>query len=314
MDNLIFAATAVAPLFGVMAVGYFLSRSGFFSGSMLADFNRFVFKISLPCLLFKQAYQTDFSAGTGLKLPLFGAVGAILLVALLWAILPRFISDPRRASAMIQGIYRTNIALFGLPLAINLFGEGNVGDMVLMVAFMVPLFNVIAVVLLSAFAGGVVKPSWSSILKDIFKNRLIWGVVLGLCITLAGITLPAIVLKPISDLGATATPLSMLCLGGTFSFKSASGNRTALFWTCLLRLVVVPAAAVGVGLAMGFRGPAIGAIFIVFGAPTAASSYIMAQSMGSDGDLAGEIVVFTTMMSVISIFIGIAALRGLGII
>ena len=65
---------------------------------------------------------------------------------------------------------------------------------------------------------------------------------------------------------------------------------------------------------MGFTGPAIGAIFIVFGAPTAASSYIMAQSMGSDGDLAGEIVVFTTMMSVLSIFVGIAALRGFGII
>lgn len=314
MENLIFAATAVAPLFGVMAVGYFLSRSGFFTGSMLADFNRFVFKIALPCLLFKQAYQTDFSAGNGLKLPLFGVIGAIFLVAILWALVPRFVPDPRRASAMIQGVYRTNIAIFGLPLAINLFGEGNVGDMVLMIAVMVPLFNVIAVILLSSFAGGVVKPSWQNILKDIFRNHLIWGVMLGLCVNAVGIALPSIILTPISDLGATTTPLSMLCLGGAFSFKSASGNRTALLWTCLLRLVVVPAAAVGVGIAMGFSGPAIGAIFIVFGAPTAASSYIMAQSMGSDGELAGEIVVFTTMMSVFSIFIGIAALRGLGVI
>ncbi|HWP79309.1 MAG TPA: AEC family transporter [Candidatus Acidoferrum sp.] len=314
MENLIFAATAVAPLFGVMAVGYVLSRSGFFSGCMLADFNRFVFRIALPCLLFVQAYQTDFSAGNGLKLPLFGAITAVALVAVLWALVPRVVTNPRRASAIIQGVYRTNIALFGLPLAINLFGEGNTGDMVLMVAFMVPLFNVIAVVLLSSFAGGVVKPSWNSILKDILKNRLIWGVLLGLCVTLAGIKLPTIILKPISDLGATATPLSMLCLGGTFSFRSASGNRRALFWSCILRLVAVPAAAVALGLAVGFRGPAIGAIFIVFGAPTAASSYIMAQSMGSDGDLAGEIVVFTTMMSVFSIFIGIVALRGFGII
>ena len=297
-----------------MAVGYLLSRTGFWSGTMLSDFNRFVFKIALPCLLFRQSYQTDFSAGSGIKLPLFGVVFAVSLVAALWIFTPKFLPDPHRAASVIQGIFRTNIALFGLPLAINLFGEQNTGDMILMVAFMVPLFNVMAVVVLSSFSGAAAKPKTADVIKDILSNRLIWGVLLGLFVAGYGIKMPDVLLRPIADLGATATPLSMLSLGGQFSFKSAAQNRCTLFWACAMRLVFVPAAAVAAGVLCGFSGPAIGAIFIVFGAPTAASSYIMAQTMRADGELAGEIVVFSTMLSVFTIFAGTVALRSFSLI
>ena len=249
-----------------------------------------------------------------MSLPVFGTAFTLFLVAVLWFVVPKLVLNAGRAAATIQGIYRTNIALFGLPLAVNLFGEQNVGDVVLMIAVMVPLFNVIAVVVLSSFSESSQKPSVSSIFRDIVKNRLIWGVLLGLAVAMTGIRLPDVILKPITELGATATPLAMLSLGGQFSFKSAVENRTLLLASCLMRLVVVPALAVAAGLAVGFSGLAIGALFIVFGAPTATSSFVMAKSMGADGELAGEIVVFTTMLSILTVFIGTYLLKSTGII
>ena len=314
MESFLFALGAVAPLFGVMVVGYALSLTEFFSDTMLSDFNRFVFNIALPCLLFRQSYQTDFSTGNGLRLPLFCVAFALVLVAFLWVLVPRFATDSRRASAIIQGVYRTNIALFGLPLAINLFGEQNAGDMVLIIALLVPLFNVIAVVLLSSFSDSAQKPSFKAIASEVLKNKLIWSVIIGLTVAGSHINVPDILLKPVFELGATATPLAMLSLGGQFSFKSAASNRKALAASCFLRLAAVPAVATVTAIVFGFTGVALATVFIVFGAPTASSSYIMAKTMGADGELAGEIVVFTTMMSVVTVLIGTTAFRFFGVI
>ncbi len=314
IENFIFALNAVAPLFGVMIVGYVLNQRNFFPDNMLAHFNTFVFKLALPLLLFRQSAATDFTAGTGMILPIFSVIFAIILTGVLCYIVPRFIKDAARAASFIQGVFRTNIALFGLPLAINLFGEAGSLDVVLVVAFLVPSFNVIAVVVLSSFSGGAHKPDIKEILKGIAQNRLIWGVVAGLAFAVAKIEVPSIILDPVNSIANTATPLAMLTLGGRFSFKSAAHNKMLIASASLLRLVVVPTIAVALGLLFGFGPTAIGALFICFGAPTATSSYIMAGSMGADAELAGEIVVFTTMLSTVSMFLGIVLLRSMGLI
>ena len=116
------------------------------------------------------------------------------------------------------------------------------------------------------------------------------------------------------DLGKIATPFALLLLGGQFDWKRLRGNLRLASLATVLRLVLVPAVFVAMGVWLGFRGEELGAILIVFCAPTAISSYVMAQNMGSDDVLAGQLVLTTTLFSSVTIFLWVTVLRALQLI
>jgi len=182
----------------------------------------------------------------------------------------------------------------------------------LLVVIVVPLFNVLAVVVLEMFRGGKADPK--QIIRKILTNPLIIGSVAGLIILVTGIRIPAIIQRPIDDLSKVATPLALFLLGASIDFSKTGAHVKQLAMCVLGKLVIFPLAAVVIGALLGMRGVELASLLIIFGAPTAVNSAVMAQQMGSDGDLATEAVVFTTAFSALTVFLFVFALKSLALI
>lgn len=312
MENLIISLNVVSPLFLSMALGYGLRRLGMYDGATLKTINKLVFKVFLPVYLFYSIYSADLSAAFEPKAMLFAVVAILIWFLLLMVVVPLFEKENAKRGVMVQAMFRSNFVLFGLPVAISLCGEDKIGTTSLLMGVVVPIFNVLAVITLEVFRGG--KPSVKKMLIGIATNPLIIASVLGVVFYLLKIDLPYPVEKTVVDFGKIATPLALMALGGEFRFSKVKGDLKQLIVSVAGKLIISPLFMVIAAILLGFRNEVLVPILLMAGAPTAVSSYTMAQQMGGDGELAGEIVVFTTGLSIITIFIWVFVLKQLGVI
>lgn len=312
MENFILSLEIVLPLFIVMAVGYACKRMKLVTETLAKQMNGLVFRVFLPVLLCKNIYTSSLESLINPGVFIFAAVGILVMFFLLMAVVPRIEPDKRKCGAMIQAMFRSNYAYFGIPLVQAIFPQSDTSVASLLVVIVVPLFNVLAVVVLEMFRGGKADPR--QIIKKILTNPLIIGSLAGLIILITGIRIPSILQKPIDDLSKVATPLALFLLGASIDFSKTGAHVRQLSLCVLAKLVVFPLAAVLAGTLMGMRGVELASLLIIFGAPTAVNSAVMAQQMGSDGDLATEAVVFTTAFSALTVFLFVFALKSLALI
>lgn len=307
MENLVISLNVVLPLFLLIALGYALKRLKMYDEVTLKNINKLVFKVFLPVYLFHSIYSTDLSAVFDIKVILFAIAGLLIWFLLLMFLIPRMEKDNAKRGVMIQGMFRSNFVLFGLPVAISLCGEENIGITSLLLGIIVPIYNVLAVITLETFRG--TKPSVKKIVIGIMKNPLIIASVLGVGMYLLQIELPYTIEKTVVDIGKVATPLALIALGGGFAFHKVKGDIKQLMVSVVGKLVISPLFMVTAAVLLGFRNEVLVPILLMSGAPTAVSSYTMAEQMGGDGELAGEIVVFTTGISIATIFVWVFILK-----
>lgn len=300
MESLRVAAGVVLPLFLCMALGYGLRRLRLVNDPVLKGINRLVFQVFLPLLLFRNVLHTSIGEVWNPKLLLWAAGGILLVFAAAMLLVPLFEKDNRRRGALIQGIFRSNFVLFGLPVTTALVGDGAAGVPSLMAAVAIPLYNVLAVVILEFYRGG--RPDVRNMLKGIVRNPLILATALGLLALLAGISLPPVLDKTLDNLAGVATPLALVGLGGTFTFRSVRGSLRPLTAGLLGRLLLVPALTLGISIALGFREVELVSLMALFASPAAVSSFVMAGQMDSDDELAGQLVVIGSLLSVLTVF------------
>jgi predicted permease len=208
--------------------------------------------------------------------------------------------DKKKCSVMIQGVFRSNLVLFGIPIAASLYGEARIGIVSLLAAFIVPLFNILAVIVLEYYRGGNVN--YKKVLLNIIKNPLIIASAIAFILLMLHIQIPELFLSPLSSLSKVATPLAFIVLGGTFQFRRISANLKYLIAVVLGKLIFFPLVVLTVAIALGFREEALVALIGVTASPTAVSSFTMAIEMDADGELAGQIVIFTSIISIITLF------------
>ena len=312
MKNLILSFNIILPLFLCIALGYFLRRIKLLSDETVQALNKLTFKVFLPVYLFNNVYSTNLSQAWNGKRVLFSVLGVVGLFLLLLLVIPLLEKDPKKRGVMIQGIFRSNFALFGLPLAISLCGEEKAGPTALLVALIVPVYNVLAVLALEIYRGG--KPNVLKILKGIVTNPLIIASLIGIILNILPFSLPESIVKACSDIGKVATPLSLVALGGSFVISEVRKNLRPLLIVLLGKLIISPLLLVAIAVLLGFRDETLVPVMIMFGAPIAVSSYPMAQQMDGDGELAGQLVVLSSALCILTIFLWIFALKQLGLI
>ena len=220
-------------------------------------------------------------------------------------------SNPARG-VMLQGFFRTNTVLLGLPIATSLFGTGRVGQVSVIVAFVVPFINILSVVALELYRGG--KPNARKILRGVVTNPLVLGAAAGMAVVLTGLRLPSVVESAVSGIARAATPLALVLMGASLDFSRFRTSARNLTICVLERLVVMPAVFIAIAVFMGFRDVALCTVMVVFGAPVAVNSYTMALQMDGDADLAGGIVLLTTGFSCLTLFLWIWLLKTLGLL
>lgn len=304
------SANAVLPMCLIMALGYGTRRLGWIRREEIFAINKIAFRIFLPCLLYYNVYCSDLS-GSFDPLLMAYAVGGVLLtfgLSLGYTLLTEKL--PERRGVMIQGMFRSNYVIMGIPVATALLGADQLGTVSILIAVVVPLFNMLAVVVLEVFRGQ--KPKPLHILGQIVKNPLVIASALGILTLAAGIRLPHILERTIQNVSAIASPLQLFLLGAFFQFSGLKTYRRELVTVSAAKLIVSPGLFLGLGALLGFRGVAFVSLIGIFASPTAVNSFTMAQQMGGDAELAGDIVVTTSAVSILTMFLWIFLFKSLG--
>ncbi|MCR4942882.1 MAG: AEC family transporter, partial [Clostridium sp.] len=244
------------------------------------------------------------------KLTIFSVSLVLIMYLLALLFVLKIEKSNKKRCAMIQAIYRSNFVLMGFPVAANLAGEGNIGITAIMVAIIVPLYNVLAVITLECFRGTQVD--LKKVIKGILKNPLILGAIAGLIFASLDISMPKVMEKTISQISASATPMALIVLGASFNLESVEKEYKNLIICVMGRLILVPAVALSLAALIGIRGVGFITLIGIFASPCAVSSYTMAQQMDSDGSLAGNTVIFTSAIASFTLFVWIFLFKQLG--
>ena len=313
MKDLIFAVNVVLPLFLTILLGYFLTKMKIWDEHFTTVANKVSFRVFLPILLFNNIYETDFNKLFDFKLIAFGLGGVIIVVLLAIPIVMLMVKEQSKRGVLVQAIFRANFLIFGIALTGNIFGNEGVGVASKLIGFLIPLFNLAAVLVLAAFSPES-KGNIKAMFMGIIKNPLIIGCVLGILALSTGITLPKALEKSLKDLGAIGAPFAVLMLGAEFNFKGLGENVKYIVMGTLGRLVVVPGIALTAAVMLGFRSCELITLLAVFGSPVAINSYIMAKEAGGDSKLAGQIVVVTTFLAPFTLCIFIYCFKIMGFI
>ena len=312
MQYFIISFQIIFPILFFMALGILIRQAKLVSEDAFGQINKLVFRVFLPIKLFLEIYQSDFGSVFQPKLILYGLLTVLAIYALSWVIVGRFVKDRSDAPTLTQMIYRSNYVLFGLSIAENMYPGQNLSVISVMAAFVVPAFNILAVILFEVYRGGE-KLSIPHLLKGIAKNSLVIGSVLGLLAKAIGIGLPSLVQKPLTDLGAIATPLAILCVGATLTFDALKKYKKYLILATTGRLVVVPAIFLGLSVALGFRGIELAGLFLIYASPVASSSFPMARELDGNGELAGLGVATSNVACLLTMFLWITLLKYFGL-
>ena len=248
-----------------------------------------------------------------LTLMIAGPLSVILVILVLMWIVPRIVKENPRRGVIIQGIFRSNFIIYGIPLTTYVFGAEKSSVAGMMTLIMVSLFNTAGVIVLEIFREGG-KVRLKPLLLGLLKNPLLQGCAAGLLFYLLQIRLPDFIASPVSSLASLATTLAMIVLGANLVFEELKKNRKPITAVLLVRLVLLPLIMLPLGWLIGLRGVELFLILMIFGTPVATSSYPMAQNMGGDGPLAGQLVFVSTVVSLGTIFLFIYAMSRLGLL
>jgi len=329
---LLFTINCIMPVILLMLLGYVLKQKGFFTPDFLKIGNKTVFYVWLPVLLYKNIADINDISEIRMDVILYVLASVFVLIFLGW-IFSLLIKDPKQKGVIHQCVFRSNFALIGVPLAELMGGNNGVVMAAVISLFSIPLFNVIAVIVLSVYKGGKVHISIKKLICDIYKNPLIRGVLLGIVVALLKHVIVsnggknplewegiAFINTTITYIARCATPLALLILGGQFDVKRLSGYKKPLAIGLIGRNIIAPLIGVGTAAVLTLCGivdfgpDVFAALIALFGTPVAVASAIMADAMDNDGQLAGQLVVWTSLLSLFTLFAVIFIIRALGLL
>ena len=324
MTDFLFAVNATSPIVIMVLVGYFLKRIGMLDMGVAKVLNKLVFRVFLPAMLFLNMYKIESLADVDFGFVWYTIIATVILFLIAVGTVILFTKENAKRGALLQSVFRANYALVGIPLATSLFGaEGAIAATVLS-AFIIPVFNSLAVIGLCIFSPDK-KPSVKKILLGIAKNPLIQSIAVGFvalgiravfvrCGVAFRLTDIEPVYKTLNNLSSVATPLALLVLGAQFEMSAIPQLKKYIAFGVIARNLVVPAVGIAIAYFIGaFTGAHFATFVAVFCTPVAVSSVPMAQEMDADVSLAGQLVIWSTVFSAFSIFIASYILKVLGI-
>ena len=324
METFLYAFRAIAPILLMMALGVLVRRVGQWDTVFYKRLNGLCFHLFLPINLFCNVYGVESLAQMNWALVGFILVG--ILVSLLLGCLAAaiFVKQREQKGVVIQASFRANHAILGLPLAESLGGAAAMGFASLTTAFCVPAYNILAVLILSYYADSE-RPSGKALAKRVIHNPLIVATMLALVLVvfrnLLGISQPMLKRLPsvwsaLSSLSKIASPVMLFVLGASLDFRQVGNLLPKVALGVLMRLVVTPALVVGGALLLWeplhLTVTEIPAVLAACASPVAVSSAVMTQEIGGDDQLASQLVVWTSVFSMLTIFLLVYGLRAMG--
>lgn len=292
----------IFPLLAMLLIGMLARKLSIIKEGEQLAINRMFSKVIMPCFLFSTVYSGNIKNGLRLDFTVYSLLCGAAVLLLLIFLVPVLVKDTRRQTAILLCTCRTNTAVYGFPLVAGILGEAAANDVMIMLTPFIILQNAAAAFVLERQR--CEEKKGLKIMLAAFANPLIAGAALGIIMQLLPVKLPAMIFSPVKSIGSVATPLSFLILGTTFSFKNLREDGKAIAGSVVVKLVLIPLVGAGFGaFVFGFRGIALMALLCCFATPSSVSSYPLTDAYGGDGVLAGEIVTFTTVISLVTILL-----------
>ena len=341
-DTFLYAAEAVLPLVLMIFLGYLLRRIGFFTDHFVSVGYKFSFRIALPAMLFCTVYSIKAFDSIDMRTVLYALLAIAALFAIGTVAVFLWVPDRKQRGVVVQCFFRSNSAIVGVSLTEALGGTPALQCVAVLTAFTIPMFNVLAVIALSVFKEesesgkkGLAAINWKKIGINILKNPLILAIAAGLlCVGIRQL-IPAdaagepifmlskqgkILFSVVESLSRIASPFMLMMLGGQFSFSAVKGMKRQIILGTAGRILLAPCLAIGVGYLLSRVGvltlgvPEYASFIALFASPVAVSSAIMAREMGNDDTLAGQLVVWTSVGSVLTLFLFAFVFRSIGLL
>lgn len=335
MDTLLFSLNAILPIILLILLGYLLKKKHFLDTDWFKKGNRLIFRVCLPCLLFTNVYNIESFSTINWSVVVYSEIAIFAAFFIGLALVKLTVSDNRQKGVILQCVFRSNFAIIGLPLAESLGGAEGKGIAAVLSAFSIPTFNILAVIALTMFLDS--EDGHKSNLKDVLikiaKNPLIIGVACGLTVLGIRSLIPVnadgslvfslsgslkFFYDAVGNLAKISSPLALVILGGLFDFAAVKGMLKEIIIGTAARVVAVPLTVLGLAVILSkytglisFDATVYPALVALFGSPVAVSSAIMAQEMDNDGILAGQLVVWTSILSIFTIFLTVFILRAM---
>lgn len=314
MENLIFSLNATVPVFLLMILGLLFRKLGWIDETFASKMNKFVFLVPLPVLVFKDLATVDFEKVWNIKFVLFCfgvtvvSIGISAAISFLW-------KDKSIQGEFIQASYRSSAALLGIAFIQNIYGTAGMAPV--MIIGSVPLYNIMAVLVLSLFKPGqkgmdmkVLKKT----AKGIVTNPIIIGISAGFLWSALRIPMPHIMEKTVSNIAAMATPMGLMAMGATFDINKAFAKLKPALSAAFIKLIGFCGLFLPLAIYMGFRDAELVAILVMLGSATTVSSYVMAKNMGHEGVVSSSVVMLTTMFSAFTLTGWLYVLKCIGCI
>lgn len=315
MENLLFSLNATIPVFLTMLVGYLLKQAGLLDEPFVKTLNKFNFRVTLPAMLFEDLLHSDFSSVWDSRYVLFCFLVTAISILSVWMLSSIFLKDKDLVGEFTQACYRSSAAVLGLAFIQNIYGTSQMAP--LMIIGTVPLYNVMAVVILSFTGPGehhLSKDSLKKSLTDIAKNPIIISIFIGMFASILHVKLPFVLDKTLHNFSVLASPLALIGLGAGFEGRKAIKKIKPTIICTVTKLFVWPAIFLPIAFYMGFGGEKMVAILVMLGSATTPSCYIMAKNMGHEGVLTSSTVVCTTLFSAVSLTLWLFLLKSFGAI
>ena len=314
MENLIFSLNATLPIFLTMILGWFFRKAGLMDAEFVDRLNKFVFQAALPVLVFQDLAEVDFLEVWDGRFVAF-CFCATLLSILGVAAVSYLWKDRSIQGEFIQASYRSSAAILGIAFIQNIYGSAGMAP--LMIIATVPLYNIMAVVVLS-----VMKPERQLMnrelliktLRGILTNPILLGIAAGVAWSLLKLPMPQILGKTVKNTAVLATPLGLMAMGASFEWKQAAAQLKPAAAAAVIKLVILAAIFLPAAVQLGFREEKLVAILVMLGSATTVSCYVMARNMGHEGTLTSSTVMMTTLGSAFTLTMWLYILKSLALI
>ena len=309
-----FSLNATLPIFLTMLLGWFFRKIGLMDESFVRKMNKFVFQAALPVLVFQDLATVDFTEVWDIRFVLFCFLATLISILAVTGF-SYVLKDRRIQGEFIQASYRSSAAILGIAFIQNIYGDAGMAP--LMIIATVPLYNIMAVVVLSVMKPER-QPMGRKVIfdtgKGIVTNPIILGILAGVVWSLLKLPMPVILEKTMKNLSALATPLGLMAMGASFDGKKAGEKIGAAAVSSFIKLVLLAVVFLPIAVYMGFTREKLVAILVMLGSATTVSCYIMAKNMGHEGTLTSSVVMLTTFFSAFTLTGWLYLLKTLGLV
>lgn len=281
---------AVVPVSLIIIIGFIAGQTLSLERQTLSTLTVYVLS---PALIADSLYQTTLSFRSTTDLLAGYAIASCLLLFLGWGVGRILDLSPSFQRSLIATTVFPNTGNLGLPLVAFTLGDAGLERAVVyLIASSIFIYTVCPALLKGeGILFGV---------RLTLKLPLIWAMLAGLCLRLLGVELPLQMDEGIHQLGMAAIPVALVMLGMQLAdteLKVGSGEVLA----AVLRLIGGPAIAYGVGRGLGLEALSLQVLVLQSAMPTAVNTYILVAEFGGDAPRVARAIVFSTLMSFITL-------------